>query len=226
MSEEKKQSDHSLPKEILLKKNSSSKDSESESVPSNVKKNFSRNQNNIRFQEEEKYHKNSNTMKSEINSLKNSERVISNSNKNNQIKAQVNKVTKYKKQDQNKIPKDNHNKDSMQLSKEENIEQHEENDINCRQRLTRFLELHDRLFYIKLIIYILSFISFFYYVACTYVNSLFPSLNYIDFLICTIYIFEHLINIFLAHHFFFYIISMESLILFLLEIPPFFSSDI
>jgi potassium large conductance calcium-activated channel subfamily M alpha protein 1 len=162
-------------------------------------------------------------MKSEINSLKNSERVISNSNKNNQIKAQVNKVTKYKKQDQNKIPKDNHNKDSMQLSKEENIEQHEENDINCRQRLTRFLELHDRLFYIKLIIYILSFISFFYYVACTYVNSLFPSLNYIDFLICTIYIFEHLINIILAHHFFFYIISMESLILFLLEIPPFFS---
>ena len=223
MSEEKKQSDHSLPKEILLKKISSSKDSESESVPSNVKKNFSRNQNNIKFQEEEKYHKNSNTMKSEINSLKNSERVISNSNKNNQIKAQVNKVTKYKKQDQNKIPKDNHKKDSMQLSKEENIEQHEENDINCRQRLTRFLELHDRLFYIKLIIYILSFISFFYYVACTYVNSLFPSLNYIDFLICTIYIFEHLINIILAHHFFFYIISMESLILFLLEIPPFFS---
>ena len=223
MSEEKKQSDHSLPKEILLKKNSSSKNSESESVPSNVKKNFSRNQNNIRFQEEEKYHKNSNMMKSEINSLKNSDRVISNSNKSNQIKAQVNKVTKYKKQDQNKIPKDNHKKDSMQLSKEENIEQHEENDINCRQRLTRFLELHDRLFYIKLIIYILSFISFFYYVACTYVNSLFPSLNYIDFLICTIYIFEHLINIILAHHFFFYIISMESLILFLLEIPPFFS---
>ena len=223
MSEEKKQSEHSLPKEILLKKNSSSKISESESIPSYVKKNVSRNQNNIKFLEEEKFHKNYNTMKSEINSLKNSERVISNSNKNNQNKAQVNKVTKYKKQDQNKISKENHNKDSMQLSKEENIEQHEENDINCRQRLTRFLELHDRHFYIKLIIYILSLISFFYYVACTYVNSLFPSLNYIDFLVCTIYIFDHLINIILAHHFFFYIISMESLILFLLEIPPFFS---
>ena len=221
MSDEKKESEQTLPKEILLKKNSSSKISESESLSSNQKKNNPRNHNTIRFQEEEKYQKNSNTLKSEINSLKNSDRVISNSNKN-QNRSQVNKVTKYKKQESNKVSKEN-NRESMQIFKEENIEQIEENDINCRQRLTRFLELHDRLFYIKLIIYILSFISFFYYVACTYVNSLFPSLNYIDYLICTIFIFEHLINIILAHHFLLYIISMESLISFLLEIPPFFS---
>ena len=91
----------------------------------------------------------------------------------------------------------------MQISKEDNIEIPEGNDINCRQRLTRFLELNDRIFYIRLIIYILSLISFVYYIACTYINSLFPSLNYIDFFICAIYIFDHSINIILAHHFFY-----------------------
>ena len=109
------------------------------------------------------------------------------------------------------------------MSKEDNVEQNTENEINCRQRLTRFLELHDRLFYIKLIVCILSFLSFIYYVVCTYINSLFPSLNYIDFVVCTAFIIEHLINIILAHHFFLYIISMESLTSFLLEIPPFFA---
>ena len=227
MSDERKENDYKLSIDNLIKNKSSSNNSEVESISSNenkksLKRNISRNQQSIKFAEEEKIQKHSSTIKSELNSLKNSERVNNNSNRN-QNNSQVNKVTKYKKQDGNKSSKENHNRESIQISKEDIIEQQEENDINCRQRLTRFLELHDRLYYIKMIIYILSFISFFYYVACTYVNSLFPSLNYIDFFICAVYIFEHLINIILAHHFFFYIISVESIILFLLEIPPFFS---
>ena len=227
MSDERKENDYKPSIDNLIKNKSSSNNSEVESISSNenkksLKRNISRNQQSIKFAEEEKIQKHSSTIKSELNSLKNSERVNNNSNRN-QNNSQVNKVTKYKKQDGNKSSKENHNRESIQISKEDIIEQQEENDINCRQRLTRFLELHDRLYYIKMIIYILSFISFFYYVACTYVNSLFPSLNYIDFFICAVYIFEHLINIILAHHFFFYIISVESIILFLLEIPPFFS---
>ncbi len=227
MSDERKENDYKPSIDNLIKNKSSSNNSEVESISSNenkksLKRNISRNQQSIKFAEEEKIQKHSSTIKSELNSLKNSERVNNTSNRN-QNNSQVNKVTKYKKQDGNKSSKENHNRESIQISKEDIIEQQEENDINCRQRLTRFLELHDRLYYIKMIIYILSFISFFYYVACTYVNSLFPSLNYIDFFICAVYIFEHLINIILAHHFFFYIISVESIILFLLEIPPFFS---
>ena len=235
MTDERKESDYKHSNEILLNNNSSIKHTDRESVSSNDKKkpnvkinshnsNNQINQNNQISLKNFEDQKQSSTLRDEINSLKNSQRISNNSNKN-QNNIQLNKVTKYKKENLQKgdskvIP----NRDSVQISKEDNIEQVEiNNDINCRQRLTRFLELHDRLFYIKLIIYILSFISFAYYVVCTYINSLFPSLNYIDFFICTIYIFEHLINIILAHHFFFYIISMESLILFLLEIPPFFS---
>ena len=210
-------------------KSSLFKQSYLESLSSNENKklnrNSSRDENSIKLEEEIKYQKHSSILESEVNSLKNSQRISNNSNKK-ENNNEMNKVVKYKKKEEKIISKKNKDiprKDTIQTSKE-NIEAIEENEnLNCRQRLTRFLEAHDKLFYIKLIIYILSFLSFFYYVTCTYVNSLFPSLNYIDFGLCTIYIIEHLINIILAHYFLFYIFSMESLILFLLEIPPFFS---
>ena len=102
-------------------------------------------------------------------------------------------------------------------------EQNKEEKLTCRQRLTRFLEINNKLFFIKLTIYLLSILSFLYYVLCTYINSLYPSLNYIDYFICILYIIEHLINIILSHHFFTYIISIESLISFLVELPPLFT---
>ena len=100
-------------------------------------------------------------------------------------------------------------------------EQNKKEKLTCRQRLTRFLETNNKYFYIKLILYLLSFLSFIYYVICTYINSLYESLNYIDYFICMLYIIEHLINIILSHHFLTYIISIDSLISFLVEIPPF-----
>ena len=218
MSDERKEDDNKPSKDILIKNDSFSKRSNSASLSSNEQKkpNFtkSRNKNSNKYTEEEKHQKNYNTLKSELSSLKNSKKIND---------YQINKVTKYKKEEPKIASKASKEINSIQISKEDNKDQVEEKGINCRQRLTRFLELHDRLFYIKLVIYILSLVSFVYYVICTYINSLFPSLNYIDFFICAVYIFEHLINIILAHHFFFYIISIESLTLFLLEIPPFFS---
>ena len=65
--------------------------------------------------------------------------------------------------------------------------------------------------------------SYIYYVICTYKTDLFKSLNYIDFFICFAVIIEHIINIILSHHIFKYLISIESLINFIIEVPPFFS---
>ena len=235
MSEEKKDDLYNPSNDILIKKSNSSKQNESESVSSSEhkktnfkKKNARNNFNNIKYVEDEKSQKHSDTFKSEINSLKNSHQLSNNSNKNN-INLPINNVAKYsnKKLSETKALKESKQilikKETVQLSKEDNNEQNEPNDINFRQRLTRFLELHDRLFYMKLIVYILSLISFIYYVICTYINSLFPSLNYIDFVVCTAFILEHLINIIIAHYFLLYIFSMESLTSFLLELPPFFS---
>ena len=233
MSEEKKSYDLYNPSnDIIIKKYSSSKHNDSESISSseqkksNFKKNYIRNNNNIKYLEDKKSQKHSDTFKSEIKSLKSSHH-LNNSNSNYSNKKQNSlhreKLSTNNKKKTSRTSKEIIKKESEQISKEDNIEQNKENDINFRQRLTRFLELHDRLFYIKLIICILSLISFIYYVICTYVHSLFPSLNYIDFFICTTYIIEHLINIILAHHFLLYIFSMESLTSILLEFPPFFS---
>ena len=86
-------------------------------------------------------------------------------------------------------------------SKNDEIKETKELEINCRQRLNRFLEINNRLFYVKFSICIISFLSFIYYVICTYINSLYTSLNYIDYFICTIYLIEHIINIILSLHF-------------------------
>ncbi len=161
-----------------------------------------------------------------INSIRSSQQLILSSNKEQNSKKQMNinlnEISNHKRLNKGK-------KDSMSLSYsnintkiEENKEQNVEGELTCRQRLSRFLEINNRSFYIKLSICILSFISFIYYIICTYINSLFVSLNYADYFVCTIYLIEHLINIIISHHFFSYIISIDSLISFLLELPPFF----
>ena len=99
----------------------------------------------------------------------------------------------------------------------------EEDELTFRQRITKFFEVHNKLFYIKLITTIVSILTGIYYVACTYKNSLFESLNYIDFFACTLFLIEHIINILLSHQIIFYILSIESLLSFLIEIPPLFS---
>ena len=99
----------------------------------------------------------------------------------------------------------------------------EDNQLTIRQRLTQFFDSNDRLLYIKIIESALTTLSYIFYIVCTYNNFLFKILNYIDFFICSLVIIEHIINILLAHHIFTYLISIESLINFLIEIPPFFS---
>ena len=217
MIDESKESEKSSKdKDTAIKKNINKNDKQIV-INDNRKNNGKKKLTNSRKFEEDKSNKKSETFKSEINSFKNNSNSESLKNNNN--------VIKYKNKQNlgRKESKELSKRISFQSDKDDNNEHNEDSDINFRQRLTRFLELHNRLFYIKLIVYIISFISFAYYVVCTYINSLFPSLNYIDFFICTLYIFEHLINIVLAHHFFLYILSLESLTLFLLEIPPFFS---
>ena len=104
------------------------------------------------------------------------------------------------------------------------IIEEEDNQLTIRQRLTQFFDSNDRLFYLKAVVSILTTISYIYYIICTYNNKLFKSLNYLDFFICSLVIIEHIINILLAHHIFLYLISIESILNFFIEIPPFFTS--
>ena len=99
----------------------------------------------------------------------------------------------------------------------------ENNKLTIRQKLSQFFESNKRLFYLRIIVISLTTLSYIYYVICTYKTDLFKSLNYIDFFICFAVIIEHIINIILSHHIFKYLISIESLINFIIEIPPFFS---
>ena len=200
---------------------------------SKIKKhnNLPKNKNRILI-EENKTRILSNAIKNlEINSIGNSRHLSISSSKEQNSKKQIiinlgighkEISTRNKRKKNSKKESLNNNYSQLNSKNEENKEINENSEITCRQRLTRFLEINNRIFYMKLFICILSFISFFYYILCTYINTLYTSLNYIDYFICTIYIIEHLIKIILSHHFFTYIISIDSLISFLLEIPPFF----
>ena len=105
----------------------------------------------------------------------------------------------------------------------DNIEEDNEDELNFRQRITLFFDSQSRLFYIQLANSILSIVTCIYYIICTYIIILFKSLNFIDFVVCALFLFEHIINILLSHHFLAYILSIESLLNFFIEIPPFFS---
>ena len=106
---------------------------------------------------------------------------------------------------------------------EEIVHLEEVTQLTTRQKLSHFFETNNRLFYIRIIVSILNTLSFIYYIICTYKNSLYKSLNYIDFVICISVIIEHVINILLAHHLCKFLFSFESIINFFIEIPPFFS---
>jgi voltage-gated potassium channel Kch len=123
----------------------------------------------------------------------------------------------------NKIKKRRKTIKKMQTIESFSNFEEEDNQLTIRQRLTQFFELNDRLFYIKTIVSILTTLSYIYYLVCTYVPKLFKSLNYIDFVVCSLVIIEHIINLLLAHHILTYLISIESLIDFVIEIPPFFA---
>ena len=99
----------------------------------------------------------------------------------------------------------------------------ENTQLTIRQKLSHFFEANNRLFYFRIIVSILNTFSFIYYIICTYKPNLFKSLDYIDFFLCASVIIEHIVDALLAHHFFKFLFSFESIINFFIEIPPFFS---
>ena len=213
-----------------VEENKSSIDNESQKKESILK---SENSNIIKIKKKDKKKNEENNIKKfntkEDNQLNNSLSKEDNSKKQMNMKINdinnANETIKYKRiNDENRNKNISHelSRHGSMNSKIDEIKEQKELEINFRQRLNRFLEINNRLFYIKFSICIISILSFIYYVICTYINSLYTSLNYIDFFICTIYLIEHIINIILSHHFLTYIISLDSLISFLLEFPPFF----
>ena len=98
------------------------------------------------------------------------------------------------------------------------------NDMNCRQMIKRFFEIDNKINYVQTVIYFISFATFIFYVVCTYSNKLFKYLNYIDYGVCPIYMIGHFINFLIAHQPLNYLMSGDSIIFFLIEILPLFSS--
>ena len=155
------------------------------------------------------------TYKSDIKSLKSS-RVINNSN------ISINSVMKLKNKNLKKKRISLKSKKSEQSLNEELPEN--EIDMNCRQMFKRFFESNNRINYVQNVIYIISLLSFAFYVVCTYMPQLFKYLNYIDYFICPIYMIAHLINFLISHQPLNYLTSGDSIIFFILEILPLFSS--
>ena len=106
---------------------------------------------------------------------------------------------------------------------QEYIETDENQTLTLRQKLSHFFEENNRLFYIRIVVSLLTTLSYIYYVICTYKPELYESLNYIDYFICISVIIEHVVSILAAHYISKYLISFESFMNFFIEIPPFFS---
>ena len=134
---------------------------------------------------------------------------------NNDVPVKKN-IVQFKRRLSKKLSTNNENIDDKEIFIEEE-------ELTCRQRLDRFLSYNNRLFHFKITVTIIAFLSFIFYIITTYKNKLCEIMNYIDFGVCSFFILEHIINAILSHHTFFYLISINSIINFVTEIPPFFS---
>ncbi|MCQ2815727.1 MAG: ion transporter [archaeon] len=106
---------------------------------------------------------------------------------------------------------------------EEDEDEDEEKNLTIRQKINRFFGKNNRQKINDITIGCLAGVSFVYYVLCTYFNKLFKSLNIIDFFVCTVFLFDHIIKIIVAPHSLAYLISIDSVVNFITEIPPYFA---
>ena len=91
---------------------------------------------------------------------------------------------------------------------------------NLRQILDKFFT-KQRMSVMQLIISIIGFISFAFYVLCTYKIELFKIMNYLDVFALICFLFYYLIEITLAHHRILHILSFNSLLQFITMLPAF-----
>ena len=115
-------------------------------------------------------------------------------------------------------------KESGLTSNDDKEQSEDANDMNCRQMIKRFFENNNKMNYVQTVTHFISLATFVFYVVCTYINKLFKYLNYIDYGVCPVYMIAHVINFLVAHQPLNYLISGDSIIFFILEIPPLFSS--
>ena len=90
------------------------------------------------------------------------------------------------------------------------------------QKIEKFFSTNNRLLYMDTSANILAGVTFFFYFVSTYEHDLFKVLNYIDYVACIWFLFVHIIKIIIAHQSLLYLISLESLINLIIEIPPLF----
>ena len=90
------------------------------------------------------------------------------------------------------------------------------------QKIEKFFSTNNRLLYMDTSANILAGVTFFFYFVSTYEHDLFKVLNYVDYVACIWFLFVHIIKIIIAHQSLLYLISLESLINLIIEIPPLF----
>lgn len=95
-----------------------------------------------------------------------------------------------------------------------------------RQILDRLINTNKRKLVLQSVISFISLASYLLYVICTYFPFVRTYLNYSDIGVCAIYTIEYVINFFLAHHRFNYILTSGSIIDLITLIPPFFTVNI
>ena len=109
-------------------------------------------------------------------------------------------------------------KDNKMETEIETIDEQEKR--NLRQILDKFFT-KQRMAILKLIISIIAFISCTFYVICTYKIRLFKYMNYLDILVLICFLLYYFIEITLAHHRLFHILSLNSLLQFITMVPAF-----
>ena len=160
-------------------------------------------------------------------------RIEENKNNNQSIKSKISinshislNSNRKLKVDRNEDPKQTFKlkRESVQSMIEDKEQQDEEVNESCRQKFKNFCENNNRINYLEMVVCFISFLSFIFYVICTYMNKLFKYLNYADYFICFYFIICHIIYFIINNQPLNYLISADSLIFFILEIPPLFSN--
>lgn len=95
-----------------------------------------------------------------------------------------------------------------------------------RQILDRLLNTNKRKLVLQSFISFVSLASYLLYIVCTYLPFIRTYLDYSDLGVCSIYSVEYVINFFLAHHRFNYILSSGSIVDLITLVPPFFTVNI
>lgn len=116
--------------------------------------------------------------------------------------------------------------DSSNIINNENQDDNDSDKNTFRQYLDLILTEGNRKSLIEFFSFCCSLSTFVMYIASTYYpKEKFQVLNYIDYFVCSYFNFETLLNLYLAQHRFYFLISQNTLIDLLTSLPPYMANS-